>query len=667
VSPDPSPTSVSDPDSDDGASYRERVYAAFADPDRDCDAAIDRALQVGSDRLGTDVGFLTRVDDVQTIERAVGDAPAIEPGESCPLDRAYCRRTVERDTPLSVQDAAVSELIDEAAYTTFQLGSYIGCRVVVDDEVYGTVCFADADPRDRPFSEADQLFVELVARLVGNEKQRRTHERTLRRRNERLFAERERFAGIADTSFDVIFRLDEEGRFTYLNSAVERLLGYATDEMNGDPFTDYLAESSLPAATGEFVRLTGGETVEAVDLDFVDGDGDVVTMEVNARPVSDSPGPAVVQGVARDVTTRREREAELRTRNRAIAAADVGIVISDATRPDNPVTYVNDAFVRLTGYTAAEMEGANCRILQGPDTDPETVARLREAVDAREPVEVELLNYRRDGTPFWNRVTVTPVADDDGEVTHFVGFQRDVTERARTERLFELLNRVLRHNLRNDLNVVLGYGEMLAEAVDATRPDAAATAAERIRETTTELLSLSERARELETVALQDHEPTRLGTASLLDRIAADARDRFPEARIDVAVETGRDLCAGPEVERALAELVANAVTHDPSSPTQVTIGARDDGDLVAVTVADDGPGVPATEAAVVQHGRETPLEHGTGLGLWLVNWIVTCYGGSFQLEPRPEGGTVATASLPGLATDERVGERERRPTTLSR
>ncbi|EZP54977.1 PAS domain S-box protein [Sphingomonas sp. RIT328] len=103
------------------------------------------------------------------------------------------------------------------------------------------------------------------------------------------------------------------------------------------------------------------------------------------------------------------------------------MAISDPTLPDAPIIYVNPAFERLTGYAAAEIVGRNCRMLQGPQTDADAVQRLRAALAARERVEVDLLNHRRDGSAFWNRLTVMPVFGGDGALTYFVASQADVT------------------------------------------------------------------------------------------------------------------------------------------------------------------------------------------------------------------------------------------------
>lgn len=140
---------------------------------------------------------------------------------------------------------------------------------------------------------------------------------------------------------------------------------------------------------------------------------------------------------------RQEHTAMLRHKDRALAAAPVGVVIADATHPDEPVVYVNEAFEEITGYDADEFLGRNCRFLQGPETDREPVVRMREAIDEGRPVSVELQNYRADGSTFWNHVRISPVTDENGDLTHLVGFQEDVTEkRERRRRLRQTSERL---------------------------------------------------------------------------------------------------------------------------------------------------------------------------------------------------------------------------------
>ncbi|MHC3439541.1 bacterio-opsin activator domain-containing protein [Natrialbaceae archaeon A-gly3] len=154
-------------------------------------------------------------------------------------------------------------------------------------------------------------------------------------------------------------------------------------------------------------------------------------------------------------------------KERAIDETPVGVAISDPDREDNPLIYVNDAFQRITGYPFEEVVGQNCRFLQGQASDPETVDEMRTAIDEGRPVTVEVKNYRKDGTEFWNEVTIAPIEDGDGEVTHYVGFQNDITARKEAELEAERRREELREE-RAELEELLERVEGLVTDVTAT-------------------------------------------------------------------------------------------------------------------------------------------------------------------------------------------------------
>ncbi|MFC6726503.1 PAS domain-containing protein, partial [Halobium palmae] len=139
---------------------------------------------------------------------------------------------------------------------------------------------------------------------------------------------------------------------------------------------------------------------------------------------------------------------------RALAEAPVGVTIAEAGE-NRPLIYVNDNFEALTGYPEAEVLGRNCRFLQGPETDDAAVEEMRAALNEGREVEVEVLNYRRDGTTFWNEVTIAPVHDDGGALTHFVGFQSDITKRKEAEMALAAEHEHLEHVL-DRMNGLLG-------------------------------------------------------------------------------------------------------------------------------------------------------------------------------------------------------------------
>ena len=228
-------------------------------------------------------------------------------------------------------------------------------------------------------------------------------------------------------------------------------------------------------------------------------------------------------------------------------------------------------------------------------------------------------------------------------------FQDVTEERAREQRL-EVLNRVLRHNLRNDLNVVQGY---LAAAVDRVDDEETRAMIETARTEAGSLASLGEKARSLERLLDTRETPEKtVSLAAFLDRavdewVPANATDcvtlSVPSA---VRVETNPDV-----LSLLLGNLLENAVEHAGADPTVAVTLRAVEGDTAVVTVADDGPGVPSHELAAVDRGRESQLEHGSGLGLWLVEWSATALGGDVVFDCTD--GTTATVRVPGVLADD--------------
>ena len=158
---------------------------------------------------------------------------------------------------------------------------------------------------------------------------------------------------------------------------------------------------------------------------------------------------------------------------RALLASSISFTISDPHQPDHPLVWVNPAFERTTGYRVDDVVGRNCRFLQGPETDREEVARIRAALQAGESVASELLNYRADGTAFWNALAISPVLDGEGRLTHFVGVQADVTVRVLAgvehARLLaaERDARAAAERARTQLALIEQVGALLSETLDS--------------------------------------------------------------------------------------------------------------------------------------------------------------------------------------------------------
>ena len=629
---------------------RRRLYEVFDDEALPLAEKRDRALEIGREYLGVENGHVERIsDDGETHEivASVGREQLVPVGMEIDQSKTFCRQTIEQFEPLAVSDAFSEGWADDPAYIEQGIACYLGTPIFVEGDTYGTVCFVSEAPRERSFDAAERAFVELVARLLGREIESRRHERRLDERDREIERSEQKYASLLAAAPDAILLIDAEtGEIVESNDAAAALTGYDESSLQARTYDELHPDEAVDRYRELFAGgVDGVETRSRFDdgtpLEIERRDGSRVPVEISAT-MATLDGETYVQGVLRDISDRRERERELRVKNRAIDTASIGITIA-AAEEGLPLVYVNDAFTEMSGYGSETALGQNCRFLQGPNTDPETVAELRAAIADREPITTELLNYRADGTPFWNEVTVTPVEDERGDVTHFVGFQHDVTERVRHERLISVLNRVLRHNLRNKTNVILGQASHLSETLSGDASDAAGT----IQQAATELAALSETAHDLETAVHEQPAPEQRDVVPVVESAVESCREGPGDAAVEIETPSAARALVPARLDLAVTELLENALEHAGCDPAiSVRVDTDETGD-VRIAVSDDGPGLAEHEQAVLNRGAETPLEHGSGLGLSLVSWVTTSVGGRVTADVGD--GTTITIYLPGV------------------
>ncbi|ATW87508.1 PAS domain S-box-containing protein [Halohasta litchfieldiae] len=233
---------------------------------------------------------------------------------------------------------------------------------------------------------------------------------------------RDQYKAAFEEATDALLITDDEGRIVDANAGATAVFGLDRKQLLGRSLQEFLpAEFDFNSEWQQF--QTDTERRDTVTIHGADGVDRAVEYAGAANVV---PGQHLF--VARDVTARNRREAELEMKTQAMDEAPIGIAITDPTLDDNPMVYANDQFCELTGYDRAEILGRNCRFMQGPASDPETVDEIRQGIESHEPVSVTLQNYRKDGTQFWNKLDIAPVRDDTGELTHWVGFQQKLSE-----------------------------------------------------------------------------------------------------------------------------------------------------------------------------------------------------------------------------------------------
>ena len=304
------------------------------------------------------------------------------------------------------------------------------------------------------------------------------------------------------------------------------------------------------------------------------------------------------------------------------------------------VEAVNDAFADVFGYDPGAVVGTPLEDWTVPPDARESARKLvrraargevvervvrRETVTGRRDLRVRMVACPRRGAP-----------------DVYVSYDDVTADRCRAQQV-RVLNRVLRHNLRNGMNVIVGNADLLVDRVD---DDGAVDAARAIRDASRDLVELGETASRLQRPG--DGETRQLLDAvDVVDRVRMELQRSSPDAQIRVRAPDTCPVIADARLETAVKELCENALRYASDGDRPVTVAvAREDG-WTSISVCDEGPGLPSTERAVLRGDEETPLKHGSGLGLWIVNWIVSGLGGEIGVADNQPTGTEVTLSLP--------------------
>jgi PAS domain S-box-containing protein len=313
----------------------------------------------------------------------------------------------------------------------------------------------------------------------------------------------------------------------------------------------------------------------------------------------------------------------LRRFQQAVESAGHAVFITDLS---GTIQYVNPAFEEITGYSRAEAVGNTPSILSSGEMADEFYEQLWETIEQGEVWEAELMNERKDGTVYEVHQTVAPIQGDHGDVQSYVAIQTDITERKSREQHLQVLSRVLRHNLRNDLTAV----RLWAESIASDSTESPQEVAEKILKKTGKLLEQSEKEKKILDILLAPPERTQIDIGEFLGQLATEIEDEYESASLEVSAPAAVNVRAIHGVEIALNELVENAIEHNDSDSPEATVSVREEDDAVSVHIRDNGPEIPKMDRQILANGSITSeLYHGTGLGLWGVYWSVRMSGGT--------------------------------------
>ncbi|MET7242038.1 hybrid sensor histidine kinase/response regulator [Methylobacterium sp. EM32] len=370
----------------------------------------------------------------------------------------------------------------------------------------------------------------------------------------------------------------------------------------------------------------------------------------------------------------------------AVETTRMPMIVTDPHQPDNPIVFANQAFLRMTGYRPEDLVGSNCRFLQGPETDRETVAEVRRAIAERKEIATEILNYRKDGSTFWNALFISPVYDKKGELVYFFGSQLDVSRRRDAEQALHQAQKMealgqltggIAHDFNNLLQVISGYTDVVLALAEHPRIDASRLtgAGEAIRAATDRAARLTH---QLLAFARKQRLDGRALNLNTLVRGMNEITGRTLGDHVVVKTELAPDLwnCRidPTQAEVALLNVLLNARDAMPGGGT-VTIRTEnltiDDemallllvrpGPYAVVQMQDTGLGMPPEILARVMEPFFTTKEEGrgTGLGLAMVYGFAKQSGGTVRITSEIGQGTTVRLLFP--ATDQAVAT-ERRP-----
>lgn len=317
-------------------------------------------------------------------------------------------------------------------------------------------------------------------------------------------------------------------------------------------------------------------------------------------------------------------------------------------RDDDPeILEVNEAFEKVYGHRKSAVVGRSVNeVVVTEDRRPEAESideRLRGGEVIREEVRRKTADGFRDFL-----LTAIPYRRPDGAVAGF-SISVDITDRKQHLGRLQVLNRVLRHDLRNEGNIVLGYADLVADR----HPEASSEAA-RISAHMERLVDLGDTARYIDdALARGDHEKRAVDLVAVVTAQLETFREQHPEADIEASLPAAAHVRSSDLLDRVVENALENAVVHNDRAEPYVRVTVSTDGSgFVTLSVVDDGPGIPRTERVAIEGEGETPLAHATGLGLWFIQWVVQDAGGEVTATDREPRGTELRLRFPQVSPE---------------
>ncbi|MEH2111836.1 sensor histidine kinase [Nostoc sp.] len=469
-----------------------------------------------------------------------------------------------------------------------------------------------------------------------------------------------------------IFTLDLAGNVKIWNPAAERMFGWTEAEVIDHPNPIFL-DDQLEEYNTLQESILQGTTYTTVELRRLKKDGTAIDIVFSAAPLHDSDDSINgMVAVIADITHQKKQEEQVRLLQSVVVNTNDGVVITEAQpigKPGPHIIYVNEAFTRITGYSPEEVLGKTPRILQGAKTSRVELDKVWNALSNWESVTVQVINYRKDGSEFWNEFSIVPVADQTGSYTHWIAVQRDITGRKRLDEIRMALERerelsVLKtrffsmasHEFRTPLSTALAAAQLLENCQDEWD-----NSSKRLRNLQRIQLSVKNMVQMLDDIlTINRAETGKLEFNPKLINLEEFCAYFVEEMRLSTDERhTLSFACQGKAVnawvdERLLrsilSNLLLNAIKYSPEGGN-VNLGLEFKSDTVILQVQDQGIGIPLADQKHLfqpfHRGKNVRSIPGTGLGLVVVKKCVDLHQGHINITTEVGIGTTCAVTLP--------------------
>ena len=407
-----------------------------------------------------------------------------------------------------------------------------------------------------------------------------------------------------------------------------------------------------------------------IEYRFLTADNRYIIIKEKAILLRDRQGNLLQMiGSMQDITKQKTEEQQLKLLESVVTHTNDAILITEAEPFDEPgprILYVNDAFTRMTGYSAEEVIGKTPRILQGPKSDKEELKRLSDTMRKWQPCEINTINYKKNGQEFWVNFSVKPIADETGWFTHWIAIERDVTSRMKEElelKLFaddlykhnkelQQFGYVVSHNLRAPVANIMGITALLE--IDKDDPEIVEKCAINLKSSINRLDEVIRDLSEILSITDGSAELTRenIDFGELLNNIQTDLEDAIQRSGAKIEISAGAFVFPSHKayLYSVFYNLVSNAVKYRSDETPLIKIDIKISNESAMIIVADNGTGIDIikhSDDLFKPYRRFNSEVEGKGLGLFLVKSHIEALSGTIDIESELGKGTIFTITLP--------------------